>query len=247
VTAVLVLLLAACSTAGGDPTTTAPLAEPSTTTTTAPTTTTTTEPTTTTVEECTERDGLVRNSRGFICPPWLWAEGFPEFGDPTHLLGEYETRFFDPALSFAREERFLSLGENPGSSVALDGATFTPWVYAIATDRLDEVRSVNYAELEWIADLRTTEIEAYGAPATQIDFQIAEECESFTGECRIPVFDDLHISIESWTSGDRVRLLLVDRSNGPIGFEITASDGEFDTYWTEVAQPILDSIEFLDP
>ena len=242
----LLLVLGACTSATEEvePVDSAPSAP--TTSVTQPSTTTTQPTTTTTDEGCVERDGLRKNPRGFICPPRLWAEGFPEFGDPTHLPGRYETRFFEPALSFQRAERFISLGENPGEAVALDGGTFTPWTYAIGSDLVDDVRSVDLGAVELISDVLQSEVDILGGPAVQIDFVVAQDCETFTGECRIPTFDDLHITIESWTEGDRVRLLILDRPERTVAFEITAEAEEFDTYWTEVARPILDSIEFLD-
>ena len=117
VTAVLVLVLAACSTAGGDTTTTDPLAEPSTTSTTAAPTATTTEPTTTTTQdECVDPDGdgVLRNRRGFVCPPHLVGWDGTQFNPnpPIHLPGSYETRTFAVPFSFVAPVSLPSNGDS---------------------------------------------------------------------------------------------------------------------------------------
>ncbi len=49
-----------------------------------------------------------------------------------------------------------------------------------------------------------------------------------------------------FAENDRVVTLEVDVPGGPVTILVRSPEPSFDTYWTEVAQPILDSIEFLD-
>jgi hypothetical protein len=255
VTAVLVLLLAACSTAGGDTTTTtAPLTEPSTTTT-APATTTTTERTTTTVEECTERNGVLRNRRGFVCPPWLIPLDFVGIGTgqtAIHLPGTYDTRQFIPRFRFTREEQFTTVGERT-QSVAFD---YPPNMAmeafggegALELARLPELQPVGRPDdWIWVEELETGEIEVGGSPAMVTSFtaNCLDETSVNPDAC---LFDIPALGNGIWTQlhGQRTAVIVVDTPD-PMTIVVEADDRSFDTYWAEVAQPILDSIEFLDP
>jgi hypothetical protein len=176
----------------------------------------------------------------------LWFAGLPEIGEPLHLPGTYETQFFDPAFEFTRSDPFTTYGENPLTAVALDGASFPPWVYAISSGYVDDITALDLEAFEWVGGLAETPVEIVGYPATQVDFVITQQCEGFTGECRIPLFDELHIGQASWQEGDKVRLLLVERAEGPVAFEVVASAEEFDSYWTTTVVPLLESIVFSD-
>ena len=52
--------------------------------------------------------------------------------------------------------------------------------------------------------------------------------------------------IWGWPPDQNVRLLFIDVPGGPLGFEIHADQTRFDQYWSEVAEPILASLELHD-
>jgi hypothetical protein len=249
------LLLAACTGAAEDTTTTAPLTEPSTTSTTTPTTSTTTEATTTTMEECTEREGVLRTRRGFVCPPTLGEFIFSD-GPDLYLPGVYQTRAFHPALRFARTTTFTTFGEHAehlvfdlsdhGAVSSMSG----PFGDGMAS--LPEQSPTNAPEgWSWVTDSTSTAIEIDDVPATRTDFtadcdfprpQEFRGCEFLHDEIStpgLPVWHHLH--------NDRVTYIRVHHSIQEFTIIVEANQGHADTYWTEVAQPILDSIEFLDP
>ena len=250
----LVVLLAACSTAGHDTTTTPPHVEPSTTSTTLSIlTTTAAESTTTKAEECVERDGVLRTSRGFVCPPYLAAVGTD---GGSYLPGDYETRLFSPRLRFTRADRFETVGEN-AQQVGLDNPPAIDGIPPI-TRRIDAFAgdaAVAVADLpnlqpgnrpddwDWTTDVRTSEVLIGG---------IAAHLTTFTAVCiHEPGFADpvCHLEMPApgpWTHNHRAGIAIVVVET-PEPLTILAEAGrDFDTYWTEVAQPILDSIEFLD-
>ena len=252
VTAVLVLVLAACSTAGEDTTTTtAPLAEPLTTTTTAATATTTTEgTTTTTVEECVERDGALRNRRGFICPPHL-----APFGETVgYLPGHYETQILRPSLGFSLPGRMRSPGEARSVLPFCDADTnCIPAVMFWTGDNARTFQSLDYPDAVFVSNLTTTETRLGGIPATRLDFEVERDpCpDEFTAgaPCFVIRVPEPPPGNAQWAfqPGGRFVLIHVSEIDPPLTVFIEASTVTFDTYWTEVAQPILDSIEFLDP
>jgi hypothetical protein len=253
VTAVLVLLLAACSTAGGDTTTTAPLAEPSTTTTTAPATTATQATPTTSEEECVERDGVLRDGRGFICPPFLTAGPEGHF----YLPGEYETRLFQPRLRFSRTDRFESDGENAeraglDNPPPIDGIppitsridAYTGDTALAVADLPDNSPSNRPDDWEWTADARTSGMQIGGVTAHLTTFTaVCLDEPEFTD----PICSFLMPGPDPWSHVHGAVISIVEIDTAEHLTIIVEAGRDFDTYWTETAQPILDSIEFLDP
>ena len=265
VTAVVVLVLGACSTAGGDTTTTTPpLAEPSTTTTASPSTTTVTEPTTTTtVAECVERDGVQRTDRGFICPPHLAPLESESHG---YLPGTYTTRLLRPALRFSQPDRFRSHGESPvlaildhDGSAALLPRQGMAAIGGSAADGLFGVSDTTPRQhddgWDWaIAETPVREVQTAGTQALGTSFVtrcwdgVSDPTRISNLQCSFSL-PDSGLPGGSWTylDGQRVTQFLVDTQEGSVLIEIRADEEDADTYWAEVARPILDSIEFLDP
>jgi hypothetical protein len=260
VTAVLVLSLAACSSAGGEPTTTAPLTEPSTTSVRAPSTTTTTEPTTTANDECADGDGdgVLRNRRGFVCPPHLRTLEFIRLNAPAigiYLPGTYETRLFSLPLRFTRDEQFTSLGENAQSvSFEYPSGNSRPGMDAWTGDaarqfgNLSDMRPVNRPDdWVWTEDIETGQVQVDGYPAAVTVFTANCLDETKTVQVdvcflNIPALGDVAINL---THGERTAMIVLD-SPEPVTFTVSSDARHFDTYWNDVALPILDSIEFLD-
>jgi hypothetical protein len=260
-TAALVLLLAACTTAGGDTTTTAPLAELSTTSTTAPSTTTTEPATTTTEGECVDRDGdgVLRNSRGFVCPPTLVVLSIEPMRGPEptwHLPGTYETRQFEPRLRFARDTRFVTVGETANWLVFETDFTgdeeiaiFSGELGSQLAELPNLVPIVKPDDWEWATEVETTEGEIGGHSATVTMFtancrdETTPEDDRDECEFTIPAAGDGY-----WYNahGDRLALITLDTPE-PVTLIVGTNGRAFDSYWAEVAQPIFDSIEFLDP
>jgi hypothetical protein len=251
------LIVAACTGAAEDTTTTAPLAEPSTTATTAPSTTTTTDvtTTTTTVDECTERDGVLRNSRGFVCPPHLRAyELVPGSTDtPTgiHLPGTYTLRQFTPAISFTRDERFTSPGENSvyvEYDIVSDQSHMVSYTAHQAFARFPDQQPSNHdSDWVWKNDLEVVETTVGGFPTTITTF--SADCLSSAlgpgndGSCLFTIED------EDWLvfDGQRSGVIVVDLPDGAFTILVESrTASQFDRYWAETVQPFLDSIEFLD-
>jgi hypothetical protein len=255
-TAVLVLLLAACSTASGNTTTTtAPLAEPSTTSTT-PSSTTTEEPTTTTtVEECVERDAVLRNPRGFVCPPHLRTIELTGGGNASpetsiHLPGTYTTRLFDPGFTFTNTNQFASAGELPTTAQldTCDGYNCPPLLIAWSGTAARWFRDLPLEDLEFVTNLDRSETQVGGYPAEVADFQGRDcEVESAT-PCYVLTIPEAPGAAQwAYPPDGRFVIISVDTPAGLVVFDVEVQASNFDTYWTEVAQPILDSIEFLDP
>ena len=255
VTAALGLVLAACSTAGGDTATTAVPAEPSTTTSTAAPTTTTTEPTTTTSEtECVDRDGdgVLRTRRGFVCPPYMRSydrTGPTEAIADIHLPGTYTLRQFTPAITFTRTERFRAYGENVDIVEYDSHGPYHRILSGAAHENLaafPDTQPWTHPDHQWKSDIEVTDTTIDGYPATITGF--TADCPDPDGGVDTPFcrFDLEGVPEWAQTDGQRTAVIVIDLPSGP--FTIVAqSPDDFDTYWTEVAQPILDSIEYLDP
>lgn len=260
----MALLVAACSTAGGDTTTTVSGVEPSSTTTTsAPSTTTTESATTTTVDECSERDGVLRNSRGFVCPPYLTPlEARPSFGRPRveqHLPGVYRTRLATPAFSFRRAERFESFGEGPAylqldeKGNWFDEQTNSGGVLAFPSSdtfpRFTDMKPVNRDDgFVWLVDLTVREDVVGGHPATISTFTVVCRDPADAVNSDLCLFGELAPALD-WgqADGQRTALVVIEHSSGPLTvIAETYNADAFDAYWTETVRPILDSIEFLD-
>ena len=260
----VVLLLAACTgTAEETTATTAPLAEPPTTTTRAPSTTTTEPTTTTTGEECVDRDGVRRTSRGFVCPPHLiglmerGGSGRPDrrqranslIAGATHLPGTYATRQFENPMRVTRVEPFQSDGESP-AVLTFDfpsGKEMVGFAGEAATQMaaLPDATPDNRPEgFEWKADVSSQALTVDGRPGIVTEYRV---------ECLVD--DNAHCNfqidgLQRWSQihGSRVAVVVVEMSDDEMLTVVVMTEdaASFDTYWTEVAQPILDSIEFLD-
>lgn len=243
----LVILLAACTSTAGE-TTTVPLAEPSTTSTKARSTTTTTEPSNTTEAECTERDGVLRSRRGLVCPPHLVGSTVirNEEGQQVYLPGTYRTRQFATPLQFGRTETFSSIGEMElWVLLDLEGQG-RRYVEAWAGDLARQIASLpdracgGLEPDEWLADVSTENITIGGVEGTHTEFG-----NRFDEGCLF-VIDGLPSGWETY-EGWRVAIDVLLAAGSPVTFVSTAPERAFDAYWNDVAQPILDSIEFLDP
>lgn len=257
----LVLILAACSTAGGNSTTSPTTPLPTSSTTISILTTTTNTESITAPEECVERDGVARDRRGFICPPHLNV--LEKTGGDLYRKGRYRTRLFEPALTFARTEPFPSGGE---SFVAVEltadpkpvvhgtyqhvtafGPPFSEFYAALPTATPD-----NKPEgWEWAIDQIVTEMIVGGFPAIRTAFttHCLVDGPAKVGPDWVCVFNPGDASfwppVFAWN--DRVAVVEVEVPGGPVTILVQSPRDAFDRYWSEVAQPILDSIEFIDP
>jgi hypothetical protein len=196
-----------------------------------------------------ESDGVLYDSRGFVCPPSMpFAQ--VELLPPTwfHRPGTYTMRVFEPGFSFTRDAVFQSYGEN-ALLVSLDerptcsAAECFQTVSVLSAGFVSQLEPVLTGDTEWVLDLTITPIEFKGLSATQIDFTV-ETCDSAGGlPCSVPIQ-----GLSSWVYLEETqnRLMIIDVPGGPVGYDIGAHPSSFDQYWTEVAEPILASIEFAD-
>ena len=252
VVTVVALFLAGCSTAGGDTTTTVPLSGPTTTATTPPSITTSL-PTTTTDEECAERDGLLRTRRGFICPPTMSTFDVADL-PAHHLPGVYATRQFLPGFTFIAAAALSTRGESarvvefdhrtPGPG-AIPTKGFRIYASETATRLIPRVYDRD-AEDPRAEKITLEPIEMWGTAGQRLDFTLGPECPSDSG-CNLGVAGWPTVDHFVWNTDHRIRFVIVDVPGGPIGIEVFALRNDFDTYWADVVQPILDSIEFLEP
>ncbi len=230
------LALAACSSA----------ADPGALVTTQPTTTTSRQPATTSTlpagttpePTCTERESVFYDSRGFVCPPSMKPGRF--FSDAIgYLPGTYTTRLFEPGFSFTQKGNFRSGGENL-DLVAIE-ETNDRAVYVFSAQPAGQLLGYPFETLPWVQNLTRSAIEYWGASGTQIDFTVGS-CPAVGCLINIENFVEAY----GWVENNRVRLLIIDVANGPIGVEIATAQSRFDAYWSEVVEPILASIEFTD-
>ncbi len=252
VVTVVALVLAGCSTAGGDTTTTLLVSGPTTASTTLPSTTTTLPTTSTTDEECAERDGLLRNTRGFICPPTMSTFDLADL-PARHLPGVYATRQFRPGFTFETAAALSTRGES-ARVVEFDHHTPRPGaiptegfrIYAseTATRLIPRVYERN-AEDPRTEEITVDPIEMWGHAAERLDFTLGPECPSGSG-CNLGVTGWPTVNHFVWNTDHRIRFVIVDVPGGPVGIEVFALRSDFDGYWADVVQPIVDSIEFLD-
>ncbi len=237
---VLFLIAASCSTPGesGQAPTSPSTTQPAGPAGSEPVTTATSTPTTSADPECTEREGVLYNTRGFVCPPHMKPGRF--FSDVIgYLPGTYSTQLFEPGFTFTQEVTFQSGGENI-ELVAIE-ETNTRALYAFAPDPAGELLVFPFDSLPWVQDLEASAVEYWGASGTQIDFTV-DDCPAVGCLINISSFVEAY----GWIDGARVRLLIIDVAGGPIGLEIATDASRFDQYWSEVAEPILASIEFTD-
>ncbi len=241
---VLLVVMSACSPPAGSAETTTSTVSASTTSTSP--TTTTLAVTTSTEPECVELEGVLRDSRGFVCPPNL-TQGQSDADTVGYLPGTYKTRIFEPAFTHTRQTNFQAGGEN-SLLVNLDyrpncqNEECTRSVFALSPDFASQLRVYQFQDLDWVQDLTTTEVELWGYSGTQIDFTV-DICPSEGNGCFVVIE-----RVDRWhyLDGSNNRLLFVDVPGGPVGFQISAHHPRFDLYWSEVAEPILASIEFND-
>ena len=249
----LVLLLAACTSVAGNTTTTAPVAEPSTTTT-VPSTTTTGPTSATTEEGCVERvgDGVLRNRRGFVCPPHLVGWDGTQFNPnpPIHLPGSYETRAFAVPLSFVAPVPLPSNGDSNSLVQIFQGpnddtaSSYPPRssMRVWTDDAAAWIATIPESAWDWgeATDVTLTEVTVGGLEGARHDFT----CHRPEGtDC---VAGDLTGIPIGYRHGQHVTIIDVATPAGQAVFEVFADPARFDEFWTEVAGPILDSIEFLD-
>ncbi len=235
---ILLLVVASCSKPGesGEVPTSPSTTQPASPAESEPGTTATSTPTTSAEPECTEREGVLYNTRGFVCPPHMKPGRF--FSDAIgYLPGTYTTHLFEPGFSFTQEAAFQSGGENLGL-VAIE-ETSNRALYAFAPDPAGELLAFPFDSLPWVQDLVVSPVEYWGASGTQIDFTV-NDCPAVGCLINISSFVEAY----GWVDGARVRLLIIDVAGGPIGLEIATDASRFDQYWSEVAEPILTSIEF---
>ena len=201
------------------------------------------------VEECVEQDGILRTRRGFVCPPTMPVFDVDELAE-RHLPGTYVTRLFHPPISFTLPGPTWSRGERLGF-VEIDFLDRGPRAVAERGLRIygeeiarEVIPTGEQREDEWSVTetLLRTSVDIWGYEARQIDFQLGEACRS---GCNMTV-QGTRQSQFTWDHTHHVRLLVVPLPDGSLAIEVFTPDSEFDTYWTEVAQPILESIEFLD-
>ena len=243
---VLLVVISACSA----PTESADTTVATSSTTTITETTTTTEATTTSTEpECVERDGVLYDSRGFVCPPrmGLAQDQFQPLA-LFHKPGTYTTRVFEPVFSFTRDEVFQSFGEN-AFLISLDEKPTCAAdecfqvVNVLSPGFVGQLETALTGDIDWVHDLISSPAEYRGYSGTQIDFTVGACSEEGGLPCSIPIEG---LSFWGYRENSHNRLLIVEVPGGPIGFDIGAYQSRFDQYWTEVVEPILASIEFTD-
>ncbi len=233
---VLCLILAACSSAAEPGTLPTTAEQPATTRAPSATTTTPLPSSTTTEPACTEVEAVFFDSRGFVCPPHMKPGRF--FSDAIgYRPGTYTTRLFEPGFSFTQQAAFQSGGENL-DLVAIEENSSRA-MYMFSAGPAGQLAAFPFDTLPWVQDLEVSPIEYWGASGTQIDFTVGS-CPAVG--CLINV--DAFIEAYGWVDGSRVRLLIIDVAGGPIAVEITSQKSRFEAFWSEVAQPILESIEF---
>ena len=246
---VLLFLISACSAPAESAQTTTTAIVPAAVATTEATTMTTLAPTTTTGSECVERDGVLYDSRGFVCPPRMSLD--QDQLRPLalfHRPGTYTTRVFEPTISFTRDAVFHSFGENPflvslDARPTCDAAECFKVVNVLSPGFVGQLEEALNDDLDWIHDLTSSPVEYLGYAGIQIDFRVDTCSEEGDLPCSIPIEG---LSFWGYPEFTANRLLMIEVPGGPVGFDIGAHQSRFDQYWTEVAEPILQSIEFSD-
>jgi len=196
-------------------------------------------------------DGAPTTRRGFVCPPEMaTAVGWPNAtAMAIHLPGEYRTRVFEPSLEFVRTDQFHSVGEFYDVVDLGDGVlVFGPRIGEQVVLPPELRPSGKSDDWEWVADPTRFQIDVGGYPATGI---------SFTAHCYAPddppgscdfVVEGLFVDRWSVVDGTRLALVAVPVDAGSVVIQVVGSRStNFDAFWSETVQPILDSIRFIDP
>jgi hypothetical protein len=162
-----------------------------------------------------------------------------------YRAGTYTTRVFQPGFTFTTEAGFDSSGENQGvvpfdEHPTCDSAECFRLVVALSPETVESFES-NLGTVEWITNVVSSPVEYWGATGTRTDFSIGD-CPAGTCFLSLEGFQDTW----GFQGGQSVSLLNIDVPGGPIGYVVAANQSRFDQYWTEVAEPILASIEFND-
>lgn len=215
------------------------------TTTVAPATTEAITATTADPDTCPPGGGG-QTSRGVHCPPDMWAVpagyigGF--LGRP-HAPGTYQTTFFEPEFEFTQPDQFTGFETDASMVLDRDGcfvddnlcrelAVLGPVVAAQATLDLDDA--------ECVLDAATSQGVLFGRQASVLNLQINEICT--LGYFPSGVFGRPNIL----EVGVTARLMTVNMDDDTQIMVIVQASTDFDRYLAEVAQPIIDSIDFLD-
>jgi hypothetical protein len=168
------------------------------------------------------------------------ARSVPVAHPAWYLAGTYTTQVFEPSFSFTRGTTFGSRGESVYFTVIDEPGAYMAVMFPEAAA---EYRAYPFGDEEWVEGLTVSEVEYWGYPGSQIDFT-AGSCAPLSG-CATRILS-LPFQWGWYNDTHQVRVLVIDVPDGPIGFLIHGPQYRFDQYWTEVAEPILTSIEFLD-
>lgn len=233
--AVVLLVLVGCSSATAD--TTSTVGAEAAAATTAVTTTTAVTATTEAGGECQPHpDGYLATGRGFVCPPDLpLAERNVAVG---FLDGVYRTRLFAVPFEYTRHSVGRATGEE-STFVNMD---------LVEADGLWEVSLVSFvddpaqlrAEIldhECAADTMFVEAARLigGIETDMIDFTV--ECDFVSSQAEVPGF----------RQGERLQHYALQVDGTDLIVVVVASPpAAFDDYLVEVAEPLIDSIVFLD-
>lgn len=238
---VLALVMSACvATEEGGP------SEPSVaavTTTTAAVTTTTKAVTTTVAEdECEPHpDGYNVTRKGLVCPPSIPVDADDLF---LYLPGTYRTRVFAVPFEFTRHVQGQAAWEADwGVGLDVTQTAGFPWATEIAAHVDADYPTPDFAAIaahECASDTRLVERAALisGVEADLLDLVVI--CDFFwagaTPTGRIDFRD-----------GDRWHLYALQVAGTDLIISAVATPvSAFDGYFTDVVQPIIDSIRFLD-
>ncbi len=198
--------------------------------------------------ECTESGGLLTTRRGFVCPPHLEVgPGLDKAGStggpPTprrHLAGEYTTRVFRPAITFTRPQAFGAWGELP-EEVSLDISPGRGLMYGLASSIVPQLREL--VDQEWATAVEVAEIEVDGHAGTRTDFIVGPQCDG-SSAARLCYFDAGTMPEYRYQAGVAITVVIVEVPDGPMGILVKASPPDVDSYWSEVAGPVIDSLRF---
>ena len=218
--------------------------------TTSTTATTVVAPTTTgePLAECTEQPGgYAATKQGFVCPPNLplletQSAAAANQRQAIRLLpGTYSTRLFEVPVEYTSDKPFFSYGEAAFYVAVHFKAKGNPNAGFIRMDDAEAVaewRAANLFDHECAIDKGVGQAVIGGLEA---------DYEEFTNTC------DLINPIPRETpptgqipAGLRIRTYYIDTAAGPVILGVIAAADAWQDYFTKDAQPIIDSIRFLD-